>query len=371
MSLLLEAALRACLLGACIWVLLKALRLKDARSETLAWTAVLLVALAMPLLTPLLEALLPGMKVMPAAPAAVAGEPGRVAPYATPLLVLYGAVTFILLARLGLGLVLTWKLYRDAAPLVSDETQAALRRSARLHSPLVFGRCILLPNDFAQWPRERRAAVLAHEECHMQRGDFFLLLLAGLYRALFWFSPFAWWLKARLGALAESDSDSAALARMGDRASYAQLLMDVSRMAHRRHGGVAMAGPGIAWRIERILDASRTEQALTRPARALLLTAVTAAALGFAGVHAEPRLARADATPLPAQNHMAAAPAIKMPAATVRADVPLPTRRPVPLRGNHMAFEVAEVEDYNPRALLDAPAVLIIPTALFATPQQK
>jgi beta-lactamase regulating signal transducer with metallopeptidase domain len=361
MIFLLEAALRGMLLGALVWALLRLIRLKDARAETQVWTAVLLAALAMPLLAPALASFLPALPLAQApvseGAAAAAGPPPL--PW---LLVVYGGVTGLMLARLMTGLVLTWRLYRAAEPATCAETAAVLRRSTRLRSPIVFGRCILLPQDFAQWPAARRAAILAHEECHVARGDFFLQLLAGLYRALFWFNPFAWWLKAQLGALAERDSDSAALARMGDRASYAELLMEMSRLGRPVGAEVAMSGPGIAWRIDRILDASGSDRRLGRPARLLLLTAVAATSVGFAGAHAEPRPAPAPLTAPPLQ-----ARAMPVAAITISENVPRPTRRPA-LR-HPIVTEIAEVEEYNPRALLDAPAVIIIPTAVLVSPR--
>jgi hypothetical protein len=364
MILLLEAALRGMLLGALVWALLRLIRLKDARAETQVWTSVLLAALAMPLLAPALASVLPGL---PLAQAPVTEGTAGQSPFPW-LLLAYGGVTGLMLTRLMTGLVLTWRLYRAAEPVTCAETAAALRRTSRLRSPIVFGRCILVPHDFAQWPAPRRAAVLAHEECHVARGDFFLQFLAGLYRALFWFNPFAWWLKAQLGALAERDSDSAALARMGDRASYAELLMEMSHLGRPLGAEVAMSGPGIAWRIDRILDANGSDRTLGRPARLILLTAVAATALGFAGAHAEPGPAPASppAPALEAQNRTAPVAAITV-SESVPANVPKPTRRPA-LR-HPIVTEIVEVEDYNPRALLDAPAVIIIPAAVLVSPR--
>lgn len=256
MILLLQSALRALLLGAAVWSLLRLPKLRDARSETAAWTLVLAAALAMPLLTPLLEGLIPGTP-LPAAPAPV--PPFGVAPavpahwlvpHAAPLLwTLYVAGVAVMLARLATGIILSRRLYRRTVELAPG-----LRIGAAVRSPMVFGRCILLPLAWQDWPQDRQAAVLAHEQRHVARGDFFLQLAASLYRAFFWFSPFSWWLQRQLSALAERDSDAAAVRRMGDRASYAELLVDAARHAQGLPALVAMAkGPDIAWRVECIL----------------------------------------------------------------------------------------------------------------------
>src|SRR6202012_112601 len=145
---------------------------------------------------------------------------------------IYGAVAVLGLARLATGLVLVTRLYRAATPVEATWTEGwSVRISDRIASPRTFGRCILLPADHDTWPVAKRAAVLAHERSHVARGDFFVLLLAALYRALFWFSPFAWWLQSHLSALAERASDDAAIRQIQDRAGYAEILIEVSRHA--------------------------------------------------------------------------------------------------------------------------------------------
>src|SRR5699024_7858601 len=115
-------------------------------------------------------------------------------------------------------------------------------------------------------------------------------------------------------------------------------------------------------RIDRILDAAAPDQALGGAARALLLSAVMAAALGFAGAHAEPRLAAIAAAPaVLTQNR--AAPSSN----AASASVPRPTRRPA--MRHPIVTEMTGAEDYNPRALLDAPTVIVAPAALFVAPQ--
>ena len=43
--------------------------------------------------------------------------------------------------------------------------------------------------------------MLAHEGAHVANRDFYVLLLASLNRAVFWFSPFSWWQLTRLAEL--------------------------------------------------------------------------------------------------------------------------------------------------------------------------
>jgi hypothetical protein len=104
------------------------------------------------------------------------------------------------------------------------------------------------------WSATKRQAVLAHERSHVVRGDFHVLLLATVHRALFWFSPFSWWLLNELAETAELISDDAAIEVLGDRPSYAEILLDVARSARPVSAGIAMARTrSVLKRIEHIL----------------------------------------------------------------------------------------------------------------------
>ena len=299
-----QSALRSLLLGAVVFTVLRLVRLRDLRAETAIWTGVLAAALAMPVLA----AVLPGVplrlplvipETLPGAlQASVAAAPAR---HAGPSLGAIAAGVYLLGALVGLvrivaGLAVAAILYLRAEPI--DEPWArdrAIRASAAIDGPLSFARCILLPADYPAWPETKLIAVLAHEECHLRRGDFFIQLLASVHRALFWFSPFPWWLQRKLGELAETASDAAGARRIGDAASYAEILIDVTRAARSSRarargvlaeGALAMAhGPGLARRVDHIL-AQTPERALGGAGRLTALAAVATAALALAGVHA-------------------------------------------------------------------------------------
>ncbi len=346
MILLLQSALRALLLGACIWSLLRALRLRDARTETSVWTLVLLVSLAMPLLMPWAEARLPGLP-LPAQPLA-AQQPSAptawawLGAHAALFRALYLAMAAALLARLALGLVLGLGLWRRAVPIAPG-----LRISPALRSPMVFGGGILLPPQWQDWDPARRDAVLAHEQCHVRRGDFFLQLGARIYCALFWFSPFSWWLLRELCVLAESASDAAAVRRMGDRASYAELLLEVARQARPMAALVAMAkGPDIAWRVDRILDGG-PERALGGWVRGIAAATVLAASLGIAGAHA-----------VSTRSVIAEAHAVKLAQAAPGA-MPLAATTPAPLP-RPVRVQPHSGPRYDPRALLRDPQAIMV-----------
>jgi hypothetical protein len=137
--------------------------------------------------------------------------------------------------------------------------------------------------------------VLSHEGAHVAHGDFYLLLLAALNRAVFWFSPFAWWQFTRLAELAEAISDDAAIAALEDRPSYAGILLDVARKAPHAPPALAMARPRtVRRRVERILGATMVPASVGWRARALIALALLPV-VGLAAATFAPRTSTASA----------------------------------------------------------------------------
>lgn len=293
MMLLAEAALRSLLLTGAVWLALKLLRVRNARTEMAAWSGVLLASLAMPLLMRLAPAQaltlpaefyrLSSVSIASPAPSSDAATPAVAFPWSSLLSSAYLAVSALLTAKLVLGWVQSRRLLRRAARVRASWTEGReVRLSADLAMPVTIGRAIVLPLDFLVWDAVRRRAVMAHESAHAARGDFYLLLLAGLHRALFWISPAAWWLDAVLTDLAEANSDAAALAVSEDRLSYAQILIDLAGQAP---AGVAMARHAtVRRRVERILSGGALPAQLTAGRLVLLATTLIPAALAIAGV---------------------------------------------------------------------------------------
>ncbi len=201
----------------------------------------------------------------------------------------YALMALAGLARLGVGLIFTARLYRASQPVEAPwADNRRIRHSNRITGPVSGGSWIILPGDYPDWSAKKLAAVLAHEQAHLDRGDFFIQLLAVLYRILFWFSFFAWWLQAHLCALAETASDEAAVRLINDRATYAEILIDVSRKVRGTAVFTAMAkGPNIRLRLDHILTDAPAERCLGRWARVLAATAILPVAGLLASANAE------------------------------------------------------------------------------------
>jgi hypothetical protein len=342
LALLIESALRLLLLGGAVWLGLKLLRVRNPHVQMTVWSVVLVASLAMPLLMRWVTVPLPASPAPPqlarivwASPAlplslpfvATAPSPAWQAPMeptahaltppaslppaaAAPRFdassgafdwrlaatAVYVAVAALLLLRLLLGLVLTWRLARNARPIAEAWAPGLnVRVSDAVSVPVTFGSTILLPPECAQWDGAKRCAVLSHEGAHVAHGDFYLLLLAALNRAVFWFSPFAWWQFTRLAELAEAISDDAAIAALEDRPSYAGILLDVARKAPHAPPALAMARPRtVRRRVERILGATMVPASVGWRARALIALALLPV-VGLAAATFAPRTSTASA----------------------------------------------------------------------------
>jgi len=297
--------LRSSILIASGEVLLRVLRVKDPAVRLAAWTAILCVSLAIPLLTVGLPAMPVQTRMVAAMPAgsyrvavsavfvpASAAEPtperfdwGRAAVDG------YLLVAGLLLLRSAIGLALSVRLRRR-----SRTTElAGVCESQRISSPVTLGiwrPVILLPPDWRDWDAARLDAVLAHERSHIARHDPAVQALSAVHRALLWYSPLSWYLDRQVVRLAEQASDDAALAATGDRVSYAETLLAFMRRGARRASwqGVPMARYGQPeQRIDRILDSTVLAHGVTRWGIAAILA--LALPLAYVIAAAQERLA--------------------------------------------------------------------------------
>jgi len=188
---------------------------------------------------------------------------------------LYLLVAAALCVRLLFGLAMTLRLWHTAAPIQAPLPQFSrglrLRASSHLNAPVTIGSGILLPANYAGWGEEKLRIVLAHEQSHVQQGDFYLQVLASLYAALLWLSPLGWWLKRKLSDLSEAIGDRSGLKEAASRTSYARILLEFAATPRPTMIGVAMACPSsLSRRMERLLNDSAFRQAFAGSRRTLL-----------------------------------------------------------------------------------------------------
>ncbi len=246
-------------------------------------------------------------------------------PWPEILAAVYLASALILLARIFIGLALNRRLLRSSTEI--NDPRIALRfanypspaphfaESNFVSVPLTLGVLrprILLPTTWHAWDNAKLDAVITHELSHVARRDALTQRISLLHRAIFCFSPLAWWLDRRLADLAEQASDEAALFGGVDRKQYARILLEFFEALHAAPGrvrwlGVSMAKAGQAeQRVERILSwkgsvAMHLKKSIAVAVVALAVPVVYVAASAFPAHHAAPRVAQLtqDQTPQP------------------------------------------------------------------------
>ncbi|WP_441237764.1 M56 family metallopeptidase [Bradyrhizobium sp. 930_D9_N1_4] len=329
-----EAALRSLVLGGVVWFGLNLFRVRNPHVHMTAWVVVLFASLAMPFVMhwptltitrlplpvsvpddflpadiSMLEAPQPALPIAPGAVIAPPARSGLAINWWLVATTVYAAVAGLLLLRLLIGLCLTWRLARAAKPMKGPKPIGAdVRVSRDIGGPVTFGSTILVPPQFFGWDAKKRLAVLAHEGAHVANRDFYVLLLASLNRAVFWFSPFSWWQLARLAELAEIISDAEAIEVIDDRLSYAEILLDFASTVKPRPVELAMARAStVRARVERIIAAAALPVAVGWRKRLWIAAAIAPVVIVSAGMIAyrtpDPAPVVAETGEVPAQHY--------------------------------------------------------------------
>ena len=236
---------------------------------------------------------------------------------------IYFAVTVLFFARLLVGMFFSWRLERASeeihereairlarmrACMGGLESTPRLAETKILSVPATLGvlhPVILLPTDWREWDEAKLDAILAHEVSHVARRDALTQRLSLIHRAIFWFSPLAWWIDRQITELAEEASDEAALAGGADQARYAETLLgffsELEAAPGRIHWeGISMAnGCRAERRVERILSWKGNH--LMKKWLTVMIVAV-AAPLVFVAGSAHPVLAQQDNAPKKTRN---------------------------------------------------------------------
>jgi beta-lactamase regulating signal transducer with metallopeptidase domain len=236
---------------------------------------------------------------------------------------IYFAVTVLFFARLLVGIFFSWRLERASEEIHEREAIRLVRMRAcmgglestprlaetkMLSVPATLGvlhPVILLPMDWREWDEAKLDAIVAHEVSHVARRDALTQRLSLIHRAIFWFSPLAWWIDKQVTELAEEASDEAALAGGADQARYAETLLEFFAELEAAPGrihweGISMAnGCRAERRVERILSWKGSNS--MKKWLAVMIVAVAAPLIVVVG-SAHPLLAQEDNAPKKVHN---------------------------------------------------------------------
>ena len=315
-----DISLRILAAAAAVGLVLVVLRVRSGAARHAAWSAVLVAMLTMPVLmtiVPRVEVPVPSTLALDFG--AIAGEPDPYEALATPVnaeltgfesalaterpvldakeaparvpfdwraaaIVLYAAGVLFFLVRLAGGWIMARRLVAGAAR-VASENAAPVFESDAIATPMTTGivsPCVLLPMTWREWPADKLAAVLAHENAHIARRDALVAFLAHANRAIFWFHPLAWWLERTLAVTAEHACDETAAREVGQPRRYAEVLLDMAEAVRVRGRRVSWQTIGVdgsgllGTRIDRLLkgDAMARMSGVQRAAVAVGCAAV-------------------------------------------------------------------------------------------------
>lgn len=221
------------------------------------WTVALAATLVVPVWLRWRPAVAPTMAALPTVVMIAPGTTITVRPEAPVdwIPIVYGLGVAFVLLRQGLSL-LTLRRLRQA----SREIAPGVFASSEVKIPLTYGLgrpAILVPEGPVS-PR-----VLAHERCHVERGDLWASGVGTLATAVYWFHPLVWWAAAQQRREAEFAVDDAMVLE-GDAPEYAQELLSVARASSVSYGAALGAGSDLEPRVRAILDPWRDRRPVGR-----------------------------------------------------------------------------------------------------------
>ena len=195
--------------------------------------------------------------------------------FGTPLVFGWAIASTLLLLAFAATLLRTALLQRRWRSRTIEGVPVRVAPSA---GPMVVGivrPSIVVPEWLLLAPAHEQRMALAHELEHIRTRDPLLLVAGCLLVALLPWNPAVWWMAARLRLAVEMDCDARVLRRVGDRAAYGAVLLEV---AGRRTGEPlgALALLESPAQLERRLIAMTSRTARFGTLRGLALAALAA-----------------------------------------------------------------------------------------------
>jgi beta-lactamase regulating signal transducer with metallopeptidase domain/uncharacterized GH25 family protein len=211
------------------------------------------------------------------------------------LRVSYCALAVLIAIRWSIGFAVRRRIVSSSDP-ASEQVHVVLRSiggsraervrlltSEKIDSPVMWGifrPTIVVPRAHATRPQSSQLRWgLAHEWCHVLRGDFLTHGLATITKLVCFFQPAFWWLKREL-ALSQDCLADAFAARQGDAAEYAAFLVSLARDRHPTDPAVGLGiGDGRSTLFKRIRILLQSPRPLLQTNR---VSAMAIAAVGVA-----------------------------------------------------------------------------------------
>jgi len=274
MNLIVDIALRATVVLGLAWLAAALLHRASADVRGRIWRTALAATALLFIPVPVPEPL----RISSAALADATGASNGAVTEAPILLTIWMIGLALVLGRLEISLVVLTRLTRAAPAFRGLDVYV----SSALMTPVTWGvlrPVILVPYYVLDWPAEKYAAMIRHEQAHIDRQDWLWQTFAECVIAVLWFHPLVWLAAARLRSEAEHAADDRVLTDGTGASSYAHQLLDIARRLtqHPPHSAVAMTRRprALESRIAAILDASRTRTGAGIRARLTVMLTAT------------------------------------------------------------------------------------------------
>ena len=221
------------------------------RSSAQARAAVLMVTAGVLALLPIAMILLPRLTVTVARHEVVEAIPSEAAPAALapafvfPWVLVWTAGAAVLAARVVISLYRFKKLEQGFAPASDSLTTRVKGFTQRARGvffspegepPMTWGVLqpkIALPTESENWIEPQLRSVVLHEDAHIRRRDWAVMIGFRVVTAVYWFNPLVWALQKCYELDSERAADDCVLAQGVDAPEYAGRLVEVAKSLSR------------------------------------------------------------------------------------------------------------------------------------------
>jgi beta-lactamase regulating signal transducer with metallopeptidase domain len=176
-------------------------------------------------------------------------------------------------ALLSLRWLVQWRSIRSlvaSAPEVSMDLPAPVRVTSGDLTTGVFGilrPVVILPSQLLRVLEPRQLqAVLAHEACHIRRGDNLTAAIHRCVEVLFWFHPLVWWIGANLLREREAACDEVVVDEGHEQGVYAESILNACRLGVTAGSAPVAASTGgdLCERLSSIMSDRRAQPITSR-----------------------------------------------------------------------------------------------------------
>jgi beta-lactamase regulating signal transducer with metallopeptidase domain len=161
-------------------------------------------------------------------------------------IVVYAVLAVVLIARIAISLFKFKKLEQGLTHASATLTERVMVLAARAREvffcptgepPMTWGLLqpkIALPAESEEWIEPQLRSVVLHEDAHIRRRDWAVMIGFRLVSAIYWFNPLVWVLKMMFEQDSERAADDFVLAQGVDAPDYAGRLVEVAKTLQRR-----------------------------------------------------------------------------------------------------------------------------------------